>query len=194
MKYYLLFFIGIIFAPSISAQGEDVYLANTSFEGEPDDATVPVGWFACAPATTPDILPGPWGVYQEASEGETFVGLITRHDGTHESIGQRLSSPFKAKECYSFSLDLAFSNTYAGYNNPIKLRIWAGKKKGERGQLIAATDFIENLDWETHNFEFTAKKNYYYIMIEAHYKDGRFSRQGNILLDNLSRFEWCTRA
>ncbi|MEM0991464.1 MAG: hypothetical protein AAF847_00545 [Bacteroidota bacterium] len=194
MKHYLCFIYLLLASISILAQGKDIYLANASFEGEPDDATVPVGWFACAPATTPDILPGPWGVYQEATDGETFVGLITRYDGTYESIGQRLSGPLKAKECYSFSMDLAFSNTYAGYNNPIKVRVWASKKRGERGQLIAKTDFIENLDWETHNFTFTAEQNYYYIMIEAYYKDKRFSHQGNILIDNFSRIKWCTRA
>ena len=193
MKYYLFFCYCLAFS-SLFAQGKNIYLTNTSFEGEPDDATIPVGWFACAPGTTPDILPGPWGVYQEATEGNTYVGLITRGDGTYESIGQRLPSPLKSNECYSFTVDLAHSNTYAGYKEPLRLRIWAGKNKCDKGQLIAETDVIENRDWETHSFEFTAEKAYRYIIIEAFHKEGRFSHQGNILIDNLSGLKWCTRA
>lgn len=194
MKFYITIVFLSITICIAQAQNKDVYVTNTSFEGEPDDATIPVGWFACAPATTPDILPGPWGVYQEATEGDTYVGLITRNDGTYESIGQRLSGKLEAKECYTFSMDLAYSNTYAGYNKPVKVRVWAGKTKCDKGQLIAETDFIKNRDWETHNFHFTSKKNYHYIIIEAYYKDGKFSHQGNVLIDNLSRIKWCNRA
>lgn len=186
----LLFF----FATSSIIAQKDIYLSNTSFEGEPDDATVPIGWFACAPGTTPDILPGPWGVYQEATEGDTYMGLITREDGTFESIGQRLPKPIKMNECYSFSVDLAHSNTYAGYNRPLKIRIWMGKRKCEKGQLIAETDFVDHQDFEVYNFEFTAKKTWNYIIIEAFYKEGRFRHQGNILIDNFSAFKWCNRA
>ncbi|MCB0682774.1 MAG: hypothetical protein KDC32_18010, partial [Saprospiraceae bacterium] len=43
---------------------------NPSFEGdEPQDATVPAGWFPCKEGTTPDILPGVWGVHTEPAEG-----------------------------------------------------------------------------------------------------------------------------
>ena len=63
-------------------QANPIYWQNASFEGEPQDATVPIGWLACEPFTTPDILPGFWGIFQEASEGETYVGLITRENGT----------------------------------------------------------------------------------------------------------------
>lgn len=194
MKYYILLMSAFLWSFFAWSQGQNIYITNGSFEGEPNDATIPVGWFACAPNTTSDILPGPWGVYQEATEGETFLGLITRSDGSFESIGQRLSSPLKQGECYSFSLDLAYSNTYAGYNQPIKLRIWAGKKKCDKRQLMAETNLVEDIDWETYNFQFTARQNYYYIVIEAFYKEGRFSHQGNVLIDNFSTIKWCTRA
>ncbi len=193
MRSSILLLLLIIATATASAQS-DIYLSNTSFEGEPDDATIPVGWFACADGTTPDILPGPWGVYQEATEGDTYMGLITRSDGTFESIGQRLPSPMKANECYSFSVDLAHSNTYAGYNKPLKVRIWAGKRKCEKGQLLAESDFIKHHDFEVYNFKVTAEKTWYYIIIEAYYKDGRFSHQGNILIDNFSTIKWCKRA
>ncbi|MBK7335108.1 MAG: carbohydrate binding domain-containing protein [Saprospirales bacterium] len=177
----------------LSAQ---TYLINPSFEGdEPQDATVPAGWHACKEGTTPDILPGVWGVYQEASEGETYVGLITRSDGTWESIGQRLSTPLKAKECYSFSLDLCRAITYAGYNNPIKLRIWGGSEKCVKTQLLAESKFISHTDWETYTYQFVPKGTLHYIILEAFYTEGNtFSHQGNIMIDHIRPIKVCIRA
>lgn len=170
------------------------YIKNASFEGKAQDATVPAGWFPCEAGTTPDILPGPWGVYEEAAEGDTYVGLITREDGTWESIGQRLSATLNPKECYTFTLDIAHSRTYAGYNNPLRLRIWGGTAKCEKGQLLLETGFIREPEWEAHEVQFVPKKPINYILIEAFYKDGRFSYRGNILIDNFSPIKKCVRA
>jgi hypothetical protein len=168
-------------------------LLNPSFEGEPQDATVPVGWHPCAVGTTPDILPGVWGVYTEASEGDTFVGLITRDDGSFESIGQRLISPLKQNECYQFSLDLAHSKTYSGYNKPIKLRIWGGNTKCDKRQLLLETDFVNHSAWKTYKLKFTVEEELRYLIFEAYYKDGIFSRRGNILMDNITKIKKCPR-
>ena len=191
IQFILFFFLTL----QLQAQYKTTILINNaSFEGEPQDATVPVGWFECAPGTTPDILPGPWGVHLESSEGDTYMGLITRRDGSYESVGQRLSKTLKAKECYAFTLDLAHSETYSGYNAAIKLRIWGGKTHCAKDQLLKETDFIKNTDWETHSVRFSPKQDINYIIIEAYYKDGRFSHQGNVLIDNISPIKSCIRA
>lgn len=178
---------------AVSAQSQ-VYLNNASFEGSPMDATVPVGWFPCEKGTTPDILPGPWGVFTEASEGQTFVGLITREDGSWESIGQRLSQTLAVKECYSFSVDLAHSKTYAGYDQPVKLRVWGGLRKCEKGQLLFESKFIDHSEWETYKISFSAKVPVNYILIEAYYRATSFSHRGNILVDNITPIKKCIRA
>ena len=189
----ILFLIVFSFGLS-NAFGQIIYLNNASFEGEPQDATMPVSWFACTPETTPDILPGPWGVYTEASEGDTFVGLITRENGSWESIGQRLPEPLKKGECYAFSIDLAHSATYAGYNKPLKLRIWGGRRKCDHTQLLFESPVIENADWTTFPISFFADKTLNYISLEAFYQEGAFSYRGNILLDNISAIKRCARA
>jgi hypothetical protein len=171
-----------------------IYLINPSFEGEPQDATVPVGWLPCEPGTTPDILPGVWGVYQEASHGNTFVGLITRENSTWESIGQRLKTPLEALQCFSFFLDLAHSKTYSGYNKPLKLRIWGSATKCGKDQLLFESPLIEHREWKRYKVEFTGKKDINYILLEAFYEEGQFSRQGNILIDNISPIKRCARA
>ncbi len=171
-----------------------IQLVNSSFEGDPQDATVPVGWFPCAQGTTPDILPGPWGVYLEPSEGDTYVGLITREDGSYESIGQRLSEGLKPGSCYSFTIDVAHSNTYAGYSGALKLRVWGGASKCQAQQLLLETTYMENQEWTTLEVTFTPKLTMHYLTFEAHFKDGAFNHPGNILLDNITPVKICTRA
>lgn len=180
------------FLSSLNAQ---IYLDNPSFEGIPSDATVPVGWFPCQPKTTPDILPGPWGVMTEPSDGETFVGIISRHDGTFESIGQRLKMALSPDDCYIFSLELARSTTYAGtrYNSPLRLRVWIGETRCEKKQQIYLSDWIDNEEWETHVIKFTPDFKANYILLEAYYKDGDFSYEGNLLMDNISPIKKCVR-
>ncbi|GJM32448.1 MAG: hypothetical protein DHS20C18_14490 [Saprospiraceae bacterium] len=185
----LVFLIGFV-----ASQGQFIYLNNASFEGEPQDATVPVGWFPCEIGTTPDILPGPWGIHMESSDGDTFLGLITREDGSWESITQRFKTALNPADCYSFTIDLAHSPNYAGYNSPLKVRIWAGQSKCNKEQLLLETDFIKNVDWKTFEVKFKPKKWFNYIVIEAHYSDNPTSVKGNVILDNISPIKICPRA
>ena len=186
---FMLLLLG--FSPILTGQ---IYLDNSSFEGEPADATIPVGWHECAELTTPDILPGVWGVYMEPAEGETFVGLITRSDGSYESIGQRLKQTIPAKECYQFTLDLAHSNTYSGFNAPIRLRVWGGSTRCRKDQLILETKFISHTDWTTYPILFFAESPINYLLFEAYLDNNSKPRKGNILIDNISKLKKCDRA
>ncbi|MCB0635909.1 MAG: hypothetical protein KDC54_04805 [Lewinella sp.] len=170
------------------------YLNNASFEGEPQDATVPIGWFPCEPGTTPDILPGFWGVYQEAAEGETFVGLITRENGTWESITQRLPATLREPQCYTFNLDLARAPTYSGYSRPLKLRIWGGTDKCGKAQLLYESPLIEHTRWQKYGVEFVPEQPINYLIFEAFHSERSFRYAGNILLDNISPIQLCPRA
>lgn len=170
------------------------YLNNGFFEGEAQDATVPAGWHVCAPGSTPDILPGPWGVFLEASEGETYIGLITREDGSFESIGQRLSQPLATGQCYELRVDLAHSLTYAGYKGHLQLRIWGGTSRCGKDQLLFESPLIKNSDWQTYSHKFTAEKPVQYLTLEAYNPDGKVYQMGNILIDHLSGIRLCSRA
>ena len=167
---------------------------NGSFEDEPSDATTPHGWLECEPYTTPDIFPGYWGVYGDPSEGDTYLGIITRPNNTWESIGQRLSHPVEENLCYTFTIDLAYSKSYAGYNNPIKVRIWIGDKRCDKGQLIYESVRIDHTEWKTYQVKFTPLRKYTHLILEAFHKDGKVNYKGNILLDNLQPIRFCGRA
>jgi hypothetical protein len=193
-KIRLSFFF-LMLVCSISDLSGQIYFDNASFEGNPEDATMPTGWHRCADGTTPDLLPGPWGVIKEAYDGDTYLGLISRENGTWESIEQRISEPMKRGECYQFSLMLSYTKKYAGYNRPLKLRIWGSSAKCGRNQLLAETRFIKHLDWRKYEFDFYPKNDINYIIFEAYFADGVYiSYKGNILIDDLSKIKKCDRA
>ena len=191
MKIYTSIVILLCF--SIPSNGQ-ISLNNSSFEDQPADATVPHGWWGCEQFTTPDILPGYWGVYQKPVNGKTYVGLITRENGTWESIGQRLSQPLEKDRCYSMNISLAYSSIYAGYNRPIKLRIYISDDKCEKDQLIFESPLIDHTEWKVYNWEFSAKGKSKYIILEAYSGKNKRRIKGNILLDHLSSLFPCGRA
>ncbi|NNF33129.1 MAG: hypothetical protein HKN68_03425 [Saprospiraceae bacterium] len=190
MRHIILF---LLITLSSSAIGQ-IRINNGSFEDEPSDATTPHGWFECHELTTPDIFPGVWGVYGDPSDGDTYMGLITRPNNTWESIGQRLTQPLEANKCYSFMVDMAYSKTYAGYNNPIRLRIWLGDKRCNQGQLIYESDLIDHTDWKTYLVKFTTEKPYTHIILEAFHDESPVRYKGNILLDHMTAIKRCGRA
>lgn len=194
MHYFRLFTFFYLCFSSFALHAQ-IALDNGSFEGTPQDATLPQGWFGCEMGTTPDILPGVWGVILEPSNGDTYIGLITREDGSFESIGQRLAEPLEKNLCYSFSIDLSRSKTYAGYNFPVKIRVYGGTKKCQKKQLLYSSPTISHDDWETYDVKFTPKKNFNYIIIEAYFADGLlFKYNGNVLIDGVTPLIPCIRA
>lgn len=168
-------------------------LSNPSFEGKPSDATMPRGWQSCSQGTTPDILPGFWGVYKKPAHGNSYLGLITRHYGSFESIGQRMSKSCKAGSCYKSSVRLAAAESYAGFNAPLQLRIWLGNERGERAQLIFTSPSISHEEWKAYTFEFIPEKEYSYIVIEA-FAESKNNYRGSILIDKLKSFDLCKKA
>ena len=170
-----------------------ISVLNRSFEDQPSDATIPQGWFGCEEFTTPDILPGFWGVYNEPAEGNTYIGLITRENGSWESIGQRLSSVLEEKNCYIFSIELAHSFIYAGYDQPIKIRIWLGKSLCDKSQLIFESPYIDSEQWKTFKVKFHPDHNFEYIILEAYKGEEAGNKKGNILLDNMDLIKFCGR-
>ena len=192
MKKNVFLLLGLLFSTIAYTQ---VRVENASFEGEPQDATMPVRWHLCTEETTPDILPGFFGVHKEASDGETYMGLITRGIGTWESVGQRLIEPLNQNECYSFSVDLAHSSTYAGYNMPVKFVIYGSTRKCSKDQKIGEVAYVDHEDWRRYDFRFTTKVPVNYIIMEANFMDGlTFPYKGNVLIDNCSPIRPCRRA
>lgn len=200
MLVVLLFFAaGLVHAQRTSTkkekEDERIYIENGSFEGIPHDAVNIDGWESCGYNSTPDLLPGPWGVYQKPTDGNTFLGLISREDNTYEIISTKLKKALKKEHCYSFKVDLSRSPAYAGYSGATCLRVWGANTPCEKIQLLATSPVIEHYEWKTYNFSFFTKFSYQYIIIECYYKTPTLlPYRGNILVDSFFFFESCERA
>lgn len=173
-------------------------LVNPSFEGRPQEAAQHLeGWTPCNYTSTPDILPGPWGVLTLPYDGNSFIGLIVRNDNTSESMYQELDAPFLRGYCYRFTVALARSDAYAGYNMPCRLRIWGSNSPTSTAgaQLLGASPAVEHTEWRNYDFTFIATKEWRYIIIECFYKEKTLlPYRGNILIDAWSAFIACDRA
>jgi len=191
-NYIKLIYISAFFSLASSAQGQ-VFISNPSLEDAPADATMPSGWFAVSKGTTPDILPGFWGVYLEPENGNSYVGLITRPDGSYESIGQRMEHTMEKGSCYSMSLYLSHSDNYTGYNQPIKLRIWVSDKNKSKQQMVFESPLIEDEEWTPFQFNFYPEKDAKYIILEAYNPQKSKKVKGNILIDAIANPKICNR-
>lgn len=187
-----LVFINILFAQP----GTVIPIRNPSFEDDaPAQSKVPRGWQSYTAGSTPDILPGAWGIQFAPQDGKTCVGLVTREDGTSEDIAQVLPESLKGGTCYTFSIHLARAPKYVGYNHPVRLRIWGGAGRGKKEMLLASSPLIDHSDWRKYPFQFVPARDMRYITFEAWFGPGiTFKYKGNILLDNCSVIEKCDRA
>lgn len=187
-RYLYILFIAI-FPLALAGQ---IYLDNPSFEDKPQDATTPHGWWECEPGTTPDILPGFWGVKTLPLDGQTYVGMITREDGSFESIGQQIYPPLQTDQCYEMYIHLARSRKYVGYTKDIQLNIWLSNNKCEKGQLIFTSPEISHRKWKKYPIQFNSEGEFKYILIEVFSK--KEGRKGHILIDAISPIGLCSRA
>ena len=187
----------IFFAVALFRAGDPpILFENSSFEGKPKPNACPKNWSSYAPNSTPDIQPGAWQVASPAAhDGDTYIGLIAREDGSCEDIGQPLAQPLKAGKCYIFSIWLAHATHYAGYSMPLRINVWGGATAGAKTQLLGASGGVENEVWQEVKFQFTPAADIRFITFEADYAPGTmFKYKGNILLDHLSPIIKCDRA
>jgi len=168
---------------------------NPSFEDTPRANASPQGWESFTPNSTPDIMPGAWGLQCQPFSGRSCVGLVTREDGTREDMGQVIPETLEKDLCYTFSIYLAHAEKYVGYNKPVRLRVWGGSAKGAKDQLLDSSPLIDHSDWKNYKFQFIPAGKIRYITLEAYFGPGvLFKYKGNILLDNCSAIERCDRA
>ncbi|MEM8582726.1 MAG: OmpA family protein [Bacteroidota bacterium] len=200
---FCLFFITLD-APAqyAAAAGELIHLRNPSFEDIPGPSDPPTGWANCGfPGETPvDVHPDPrrlFQVHRRAQQGDTYLGMVVRDNETWESVGQELSSPMAAGQCYDFRVYLARSLSYvsqsritgreANYIKPAVLRVFGGYSNCDKAELIGKTSTVGNSEWEEYKLKLEPSEDFTHIIFEIFYKTPVIRPyNGNLLLDNAS--------
>ena len=175
-----------LFTISSSVIAQDIfYLSNPSFESKiPSKNHMPQGWYSYGykDESPPDIHGSDtnlWAVNEIPSHGETFVGLVTRSNGSWERIGQQLQYPLSPHKAYYFSIDLNCSPLYLSNSRtsmkvenfvaPTVLRIQGSNTKTNENGILAISTIIDHQEWKTHYFILLPEKDYDVFVLEAFY-------------------------
>lgn len=181
------------------AQPSVISLLNPSFEDKAPAIKAPQGWFDAGfdGESPPDIQPGFFGCTQPPLHGESYLGLVTRDNGTWERVGQKLSSPLLKDSLYTFSTCLSVSAEYkslsrvserlTNYKGPVVLRIWAVNPEERTAELLAESPEITNAQWVRYIFHLLPVRNDADILLlEVYYASERQASNGHLLMDNCS--------
>ncbi|MFN0014980.1 MAG: hypothetical protein ACKVU2_10565, partial [Saprospiraceae bacterium] len=199
MRIYVLLLPALLLGPLATAQEGKAILKNASFEDVPQASHVPEGWFYYGPVeeTPPDVQPGYYGCTTKPLRGNTYLGMVTRDNGTTECVGQQLDKPLLADSAYDFSVCLATSSHYeslsrstgeeVNYTSPVCLRIWGISLEQEKRVLLAESPLVTNTDWIRYRFELRPPGMHLdLILLEAWYGIPQKHTNGNLLVDHCS--------
>lgn len=174
------------------------YLANPSFEGPSAMHIAPPGWAPCDEKSTPDTQPGQWGNTMGASNGKSYLSMVTRGNwgpnaNTTEDVEAALLEPLLAGNCYLLEIDLATCEDcgHAGdigwisYAAPAILNIWGGYSTCSRDVLLATSVPVTNFSWRSFNFTLhPLKGDIRYLILEVDYASLP-EYFGSLMLDNI---------
>ena len=174
--YHSLFVLFLI-APIATVGQNRLFLKNSSFEEKPKKGSTVIhyivnkkrneidSWYNCAfhdfhGELAPDIHginTNIWNVKQSPSDGKSFLGLSVRDNNSWDYLSQELSEALVPEKCYSFSIDLSMSKSYAKgsrmntnddlkstYNSPVLLEIWGGASKCDLKELLYVSPAIDH--------------------------------------------------
>ncbi len=175
---------------------------NASFEQDlSGHSKTPISWKNCGDFHSSSVdIHGYrkkfFQVSQGANDGNNFVGMVTRTDGTYEALGQNLENSLDAGHTYSFSLFACRSQQYISrskssmkeenFNKPTILQVYGGTDCNN-SKLLISTAIIEHTNWAEYVLVFDAEEEIEFLLIEVNYDSAaEFSYDGNILIDNIS--------
>jgi hypothetical protein len=150
-----------------------------------------------------DVHPnGLFGVNVLAYEGEHFVGMVVRDNGTWETMGQKLNTQLRGDTCYALSFYAMCSPIYQSYsrktgepvnfNQPVRLRVWGGSKMCQTTDLLTVTQPITHRYWSAHTIYFKPQRKTRFLRFDVFYTEGVSFYNGNILIDKFSDIKPCS--
>ncbi len=201
LKTYI---ITILFGFScVLAKAQPISLNNPSFEDRPQPGKAPYGWQSCTGEhSPPDVEPCKnFEVTEDAVDGDTYLGLVTRDDGSSEGVSQYLAiEQLQEDSTYEISMFLFCSTqkrsstarnaayrlpVKASFHAPTRLRIWGGHDACDYKTLLFESELISNKDWKRYIFTFQSDDDYEYISFEATFEKQFEYYNGNLMIDKV---------
>jgi len=193
----------------------DLFVRNSSFEVQNNEVNFPEFdskfWYDCGAEEFPQETPpeirnaesGMWGFSSKATEGNNYILMVTRRNGSKESISQRLNTRLKKNSCYEFYLDLKTAESFwsgsrdhmgdvddlqLSYTDEACLHISLSNYLCNENQVIFESEPVENINWKSNKVLFKAEENFKFIKFSADQCGYNDIGNGNLLLDNINNF------
>ncbi len=187
----------LFFPVFLLAQNDVVYIENPSFEGRASHSTVAPDWEYCTfpDETPPDTQPGAFGVELPALDGKTYLGMVTRDNGTYESVIPTLSSPIQAGVCYEWIIHIRQSEKYSSisrttskedvFEDAVNLVLLGSEKKPCKADvpLIIVKEIQGERNWKKVKLRFKSDKELKHLIL-AVFPSNNEKSNGHLLLDH----------
>lgn len=181
------------FIMSITFSMAQVRIPNPSFEVIDVNSIPSPGWALCESSGDALLyLSGP-GTPPKAWDGNHYLSFLPAVSGSKAAAFIKLSTPVRKDSCHNFSFYLVHNPDLTDYQNPTKLRIYAGSTSCSKEQLIFESPFIKHSEWQKYTVRFTPKMTFEYITFEAGVPDGLAPSNSNLHLDNFSLLRQCDK-
>lgn len=198
ISVFLFMLINCFFSNKSLAQ---VFTLNDGFEGNSQQGTPPPNWFNCNNGySTVDTQPGVFNNYLSASQGQTYISLVTRQinpPGTVETAWADLIIPFEQDKCYEFKFDLSLTNQLYGtlngvnyyFNTPCILQIVGfngGCSSPQNSEILWESDLLNNYSWQTFNVHIVPQTGTFQnIAIRPFFSPPTNFQNSAVLVDNI---------
>lgn len=183
-------------------QAQEYPFDNPSFELDSVENSLPA-WYALdiKGETPPDVQPCCFNVIKPAADGNNYLGMVARDNGTWEGVYQKLTTRLKADRCYEFTVKLSQSFIYESvarssgeqenYTRPLRLQLWSSNKAGQHIEKLYLTEAIDHADWRSYTIKIEPREDVISINFEAFY-NGAIPYNGHLLMDDLSPIKECS--
>ena len=161
----------------------ELQFVNPSFEGPLGAHITPAPWNTCN--ITPDTQPNSWGITLPPSHGSSYVGFVYGGPGWQEGVSQQMNGTFIAGTTYTFTIDLASTNSNQGgiSPGPAMLVIHGSNTLCGRDQLLWTSPMVSHTNWQTYTVTFVPDQNYPFVYFSIAPQSGM---NRYIMLDNIT--------
>jgi hypothetical protein len=199
--FHYLALLLLCITPLSSGLTAQMITVNDGFEGTPQIHVPPPGWTNChLHNATVDTQPGPFNNTRPASQGSSYISMVTRAvntPGSFESVFADLLIQFEPGKCYTLLIDLSLSNEFMAstwdgdfyFNTPCRFQIFGAFNNCgyyNTNELLWDSGVLENYDWQT--FEVTLTPEHVLanrILLRPYFAEPNEYTNSVVFVDNL---------
>ena len=198
---------------------DSILINNGSFESIPEDHNTKLyPWVDCgliffpreSPPDSHSSRSKQFNVKHDAIHDDRFLSMVTRDNGTWESISQELDKPLRAERKYLWKMYLATSRDLQSisallrdrirqkpnqvgfpleemkFDSPTRIFILGGSEPCQEEEILYHSPVIDHQEWKMYKIKLEPKTDISSIKLGVIYGNLTRETNGNILFDGIS--------